>query len=148
MGSRCASKWITRIALAPQASGWPTKCVIGTDYTSKWRGMREVYPKFMGWERRGDYGPYYIRSKRVNGKVEKSYHGNGERAEIMSDFDRAMREIEDRSRIREASLSDCDLAVQDLHRQVDDVVDALLLLSGYHYHRGEWRMAKPRSRRR
>lgn len=102
----------------------------------------------MGWERRGDYGPYYIRSKRVNGRVEKHYYGNGELAAFRSDFDGAARKADDHFRGREASLSACDSAVQDLHRQVDDVVDALLLLSGYHHHRGEWRIAKPRSRRR
>ena len=55
----------------------------------------------MSWETRGVYGPYYTRSRRVDGRVVREYVGAGPLADIIAQADEAEREAHRLQRRRE-----------------------------------------------
>lgn len=97
----------------------------------------------MGWETRKRGGRYYIRSKKVNGRVRREYIGGGEVGRLASEMDaleREERRIEAeairRERVRSEEL---DGNVDSIWRAVEDLVKTILENVGFHCHKGEWR---------
>jgi hypothetical protein len=97
----------------------------------------------MAWEvRKGRR--YFYRSKRLpDGRVVKTYHGDGIAGAIAADFDRLKRLernfavachlllLEEISRVADP--------VSELCRVGDTILEAALLAAGYYRRRGEWR---------
>lgn len=96
----------------------------------------------MAWEYRGKKR-YYYQKKRVGKKVISVYVGTGPEAERTAREDelaRQKRKDERQARLqREAEIKALDDALSDLINFTKTLLDAHLLLNGYHYHRGEWR---------
>jgi hypothetical protein len=88
-------------------------------------------------------GKYYYRSRRINGRSVKVYLGCGAAAHLAARLDE--RERQDRRTEREAFLTEqvrlaaADLAFADARVLADLLVLATFILSGFHFHRDEWR---------
>ena len=98
----------------------------------------------MSWETRGVYGPYYTRSRRVDGRVVREYVGRGPLAEIIAQADEAEREARRLERRREREQLEQDRELDDLFGAysagVDELLRSVLEAAGYYRHkRGEWR---------
>jgi hypothetical protein len=98
----------------------------------------------MGWESRGGNGPYYTRSKKVNGRVVREYIGRGRVGELVAAMDARERQQHtaqadaDRRLIEEYEKAERLLA--ELCNSIDTLTRAVLYASGYHQHKhGEWR---------
>ena len=96
----------------------------------------------MGWEDRGGRR-YYYRKKRIGSRVFSEYVGAGWLAELEAEGD--MMEREQRRRQQE-EWEEMKAEVKALDRELDSVGDltrcltrAVLLLAGYHPHKGQWR---------
>lgn len=96
----------------------------------------------MGWETRGKQRVYY-RKRRIGDSVRSEYVGAGYSAELMAQLDaherqqaevcrRAFEEIQR----REDAI---DRQIDSIGEQLQQLVDATLLVSGYHQHRRQWR---------
>ena len=96
----------------------------------------------MGWEKRGHH-LYYYRKRREGKRVISEYVGRGELAEAIATLDALNRHEQEGER---AALRD----EREAQRDVDQVIDAaeellrvvtgaVLLASGYHRHKGQWR---------
>ena len=103
----------------------------------------------MAWEMRGRSGPYYTRSRRVQGRVVREYIGRGRVAELAAQLDALERE-ERQLRCRQLALErerlrGFDAALDGLCEATDLLVAAVLVQAGYHRHnRGEWRRRRER----
>jgi len=98
----------------------------------------------MSWETRGVHGPYYTRSRRVNGRVVREYVGRGPLADIIAKADAAEREARLLQRKREREQLEQDRELDQLFSAysagVDELLRGVLESAGYHRHkRGEWR---------
>jgi hypothetical protein len=98
----------------------------------------------MAWESRQRGGPYYTRSKRVNGQVVREYVGGGELARIVAEQDTINRTIREARRKRERNelerLKTADAAVEEFCKAVDSLTRAALVAAGYRNHKGgQWR---------
>ena len=98
----------------------------------------------MSWETRGVYGPYYTRSRRVDGRVVREYVGRGPLAEIIAQADEAEREARRLERGREREQLEQDRELDQLFSAysagVDELLRGVLEAAGYYRHkRGEWR---------
>lgn len=97
----------------------------------------------MGWEDRKGRGRYYTRSRRVGGRVVREYVGSGRVAELSADLDilkrneRLVDAAGQKQRVAEDAALDAEC--ERLSRLADLLGRAVLLSSGYHNHRGEWR---------
>jgi hypothetical protein len=99
----------------------------------------------MAWHRklRGPKSGYFYRSRRVGGKVVKLYVGRGPDAELAARLD--ARERQDRRAERAAFLAEqvrlavVDAAFADARDLIGLLVRAILITSGFHLHRTEWR---------
>jgi hypothetical protein len=101
----------------------------------------------MSWETRGVYGPYYTRSRRVDGRVVREYVGAGPLADIIAQADEAERAARRLERRREREQMEQDRELDDLFGAysagVDELLRSALEAAGYHQHkRGEWRRAR------
>jgi hypothetical protein len=96
----------------------------------------------MCWEKRGAR-EYYYRKSKVGGRVISEYIGCGSLAQSVS------LNIEKAKAYRERSLNlqkkviqvEADLS-QEIHQcrlLTSTLTEAILLISGYHSHKGEWR---------
>jgi hypothetical protein len=97
----------------------------------------------MAWERRGRGGPYYTRSRKVNGQVVREYIGTGGLAEAIArldTLDRDRRALEASEwRAAKAKAAERRGAVRALALLIDDALAVELAGRGYHEHIGEWR---------
>ena len=98
----------------------------------------------MSWETRGVYGPYYTRSRRLDGRVVREYVGRGPLAEIIAQADEAEREARRLERRREREELERDRRLDETFSTysagVDELLRSALEAAGYHRHkRGEWR---------
>jgi hypothetical protein len=97
----------------------------------------------MAWESRERGGPYYTRSKRVNGQVVREYIGGGELARIVAGQDAINRSIREAKQKWEQEELDRLAALGDPLGELCEVTEILarahLLADGYHEHKGEWR---------
>ena len=101
----------------------------------------------MSWETRGVYGPYYTRSRRVDGRVVREYVGRGPLAESIAQADEAEREACRLQRRREREQMEQDRELDETFSTysagVDELLRSALEAAGYHQHkRGEWRRAR------
>jgi hypothetical protein len=97
----------------------------------------------MAWETRNGKGPYYTRSRRVNGRVVREYIGTGPQAEQAAQEDEDAR-IEKALRAaawkaEKETVESLDGALESLDQGCDHLLAFVLEQAGYHYHRGEWR---------
>src|SRR4051794_28435895 len=100
----------------------------------------------MGWETRERGGPYYTRSRRLDGRVIREYVGAGPFAELAAAMDalkRCQRDEEaaywkgERERLEREAVF-----LRELEEAAEVLARATLVASGYHRHKGEWRMAR------
>jgi hypothetical protein len=97
----------------------------------------------MAWDKRRCGRRYYCRSVWVDGRSVKQYVGAGAAGRAAADRDQLDRL--DRRAKRDAWAAwdaKVDEATPPLDRfceTADLIVRAALIVSGYHYHRGEWR---------
>ena len=90
------------------------------------------------------HGPYYTRSRRVDGRVVREYVGAGPLADIIAQADEAEREAHRLQRRREREQMEQDRELDDLFGAysagVDELLRSALEAAGYYRHkRGEWR---------
>jgi hypothetical protein len=99
----------------------------------------------MAWERRGS-NLYYYQSKRVDGRVRKKYVGAGEVAEAVAHADETIRRRRadrcERARVELEEARTLASAGEELWEAADILAAAQLVASGYHRHKGEWRMRR------
>jgi hypothetical protein len=96
----------------------------------------------VSWELRGNRR-YYTRSRRIKGKLTRSYIGKGLEAEIAAAIDaanRAQRKVKsDAHRALFAHIEMLDSLTREMEESVRVLVEAVLLVAGYHRHdRGKW----------
>lgn len=97
----------------------------------------------MGWEnRRGKR--YYYRKRRIGDRVVSEYVGTGPEPEAAAALDELTRRAQEekrellrRERRRQRAI---DKELDGICLLIRNLVDAALLLTGYHNHRGEWRL--------
>jgi len=100
----------------------------------------------VAWERRGGDGVYYYKIERQGGRVRKRYIGNGELAHIIAHADETRRRVwAKRKAIERAELDEARSLASaggELYEAVEVLAVAELVASGYHRHKGEWRMRR------
>src|SRR5262249_15010880 len=112
---------------------------------------RRVGQRAMVWSRkqRGPRSGYYYRSKRIAGRPVKLDVGRGPDAELAGRLDE--RERQDRRAERAAFLAEqvrlaaAAVAFADARALVDLLVQATLVLGGFHNHHGQWRRRRGRA---
>lgn len=92
----------------------------------------------MAWER-----GYYYRKRRIGGQVVSEYIGTGPLAELIAEEDeqqRAEREAQ-RAQLRKLKRADrnIDRQIDEAGEMVRSVINALLLATGHHTHKRQWR---------
>lgn len=96
----------------------------------------------MGWEKRGN-SKYYYRKRRNGSRVVSEYIGTGLPAYLSMELDREekMEATYKREKLRayKREALAIDQEVLNYTRAVNGVLRALLLMSGYHPHKGSWR---------
>ena len=102
----------------------------------------------MGWEeRRGR--PYYYRSVREGKRVRKEYVGGGALGQLVAKHDeleRLQRKEEEASWKEERQRLERSAGfLRELEEAVEILTRAELLASGYHRHKGTWRMLRERT---
>ena len=104
----------------------------------------------MGWETRQRGGRYYTRSRRAGGRVVREDIGIGPTAELAALLDERVREEREAAaaawRAERARLEALDEPVTELCALTDALAAAVLLLSGCHQHKREWRRRRDHSR--
>jgi hypothetical protein len=94
----------------------------------------------MGWEQRGPYGPYYIRRRTVNGHERRHSYGSGPSAIQAALDDEIRRAAQESTRTARSHLHHLDAESGGLWQWIQTLMQASLLLAGYHqHHRGTWR---------
>ncbi len=97
----------------------------------------------MAWEQRGN-NRYYYTARRVNGRVVKIYHGNGEAARRQEKHADLLKLLEKKNqqRIQQEmnSLDELDRGVAEQAEIAELMARLALVEQGFHLHqRGEWR---------
>ena len=93
----------------------------------------------MGWEQRGAHW-YYIRKYRVNGRTVRRSLGRGPAAIQAAAIDAERRAQKEQARALRRELETLDNNVLTFIKLVDRLLQAHMLLAGYHqHHRSEWR---------
>ena len=100
----------------------------------------------MGWEQRRRGTSYYTRSRRVGGKVRRTYVGGGTLGEIAAledEYERRRREEGATYWKGEAERLKRDTAfLRELEAAAKILATAHLLAAGYRRHKGEWRLLR------
>jgi hypothetical protein len=96
----------------------------------------------MGWEKR-DNKTYYYRKERHGARVVSEYVGSDETAHLVDSLTRLMRERKNRQRAHErdtiARMERQECADGELFDAVEALMQATLLVEGFHRHKGTWR---------
>ena len=92
----------------------------------------------MGWENRKG-GKYYYHKTRIGSRVKSFYLGNSMHAyKLRAVMEERRREDKAfRKMVEEEKKKDSELKAH--HELVNQLADAVLILNGYHTHKGEWR---------
>jgi hypothetical protein len=97
----------------------------------------------VGWEIRERGGPYYTRSRRMEGRVVREYLGAGLVGRLSAEADRIKRERVEAEKVRhKRELEHLEALVSpaaELAEAAEVLVRDELLACGYHKHKGEWR---------
>lgn len=97
----------------------------------------------MSWEKRGDWGPYYTRSRRQGGKIQREYVGTGKPARIIATFDDLDREEREAKawtwREQKARDAELDGMIAEIVTATDALATAALIRAGYYQHHRTWR---------
>jgi hypothetical protein len=96
----------------------------------------------MGWEERN--GRYYYYDKvRENGRVVSRYIGKGLASKVIEATNEANRfereEMREERRRQKALDREIDLTIRGLSAQAKTLTETVLVVSGYHKHKGQWR---------
>ena len=97
----------------------------------------------MAWEKRGNT-QYYYTAKRKNGRVVKTYYGNGEAARRQEKHANLLKLLEKKNQLRIQqemdSLDELDRGVAEQAEIAEMIAKLALVEKGFHLHqRGEWR---------
>jgi hypothetical protein len=92
----------------------------------------------MGWEQRSNQR-YYYRKRRQGDRVVSEYVGTGELAAAAATLDALERELRQAERQRWAAIREADAQVQEICDLIQALVQAALLATGHHTHKGQWR---------
>jgi hypothetical protein len=99
----------------------------------------------VAWERRGS-NLYYYQSERINGRVRKKYVGTREVAQAIAHADQTIRQSRaaqsERARVEFKEARTLASAGEELWEAADILAVAELVASGYHRHKGQWRMRR------
>ena len=98
----------------------------------------------MAWEPRGRSHRYYTRSRRVDGRVQRTYFGRGPEAKLAAALDEHQQQDRQSQwavqRVESARLKDLIDVVQALNVLAETMSLAALFVAGYRQHdRGQWR---------
>jgi hypothetical protein len=106
----------------------------------------------MAWEARlGTKARYYYRSRRVDGRVLKTCYGTGDRATEAARQDaeasaaRAADEL--LARAEQAGYEPLDRLTDELDAGTDLLLESVLLATGHHQHKSQWRRQRHGSHR-
>jgi hypothetical protein len=96
----------------------------------------------MGWEYRNG-SRYYYRKERSGPRVRSVYVGRGEIAELSAELD-DMEQVQKETRFRKErrereTFKSLDASIDSLVALTSTLTDAVLIASGFHQHRREWR---------
>ncbi len=99
----------------------------------------------MAWEQRAGR-LYYYQKRRQGNRVISEYVGSGHLARLAGaldkhDQERRRRDREERSG-QQADLHLAELHIRRLSSSVLSVVQITLMVSGFHYHKGQWRKVR------
>ena len=96
----------------------------------------------MGWENRIG-SRYYYRKRREGRRVVSEYLGRGEFAELYSMMDNLERkQLKQKQESTRRELNQWKRIDQELNHTLDqwsDMAKAILIMAGYHTHKGQWR---------
>jgi hypothetical protein len=93
----------------------------------------------MGWERRGQHR-YYIHKQRVHGRTVRRSLGHGATAIAAADADTRRRQVREAAQAERQHLTMLDQQLNEVAHLIERLVQATLLVAGYHqHHRSEWR---------
>ncbi len=96
----------------------------------------------MAWEVRNGQR-YYYEKKRVKGRVTSVYVGSGDLAEQASEEQRKKRKQEKAKRAQNKQRRDkikaVEQAIKEQETDINLIIDACLIMSGYHFTKNEWR---------
>lgn len=96
----------------------------------------------MSWEYRGNQR-YYYRKTKVDGQIQAEYIGSGTVADFIARQDEIDRQRRAAAAAEWQAMVDDDQSLAETIAAVDDLVRTLtagvLLASGYHTHRRQWR---------
>lgn len=102
----------------------------------------------MGWEQRGNL-KYYYRKKRVGNRVVSEYLGRGKHVEKILRL-----EENERQKIRERNEQEAleidrirveSERIESLFQSARTLTHSILIASGYHTHKGQWRRRRVKS---
>ena len=88
-------------------------------------------------------GRYYYRSRRSGQRVETEYLGTGALAELIAEADACDQQLREQQRMEARAEQEAqrqlDRSIAAVGHLTQAVVQAVLLASGYHVHKGQWR---------
>jgi hypothetical protein len=91
---------------------------------------------------------YYYRNRRVGKRVVSEYVGGTFGAHCEAQRDQARRGLAEVARrdleVVKAEQAAIDAQLDELGAQLDELVDATLILAGYHQHKRQWRKKRER----
>jgi hypothetical protein len=100
----------------------------------------------MGWERRERGGSYFYRKEREGGRVRSIYVGKGELAGLIAQLENGRRTEREMQAAHERNLraidERVDASLDELSEMAETLTAAVLLASGYHTHKRQWRRAR------
>jgi hypothetical protein len=103
----------------------------------------------MAWLTKPSGRRYYYRRRKVGGRVVSEYIGSGYVADLAAQLDARdrLKQQAERERVRRdrAVQEELDEQVDEVGKQVTDLVTAVLLVSGYHTHKRQWRRFRDRN---
>lgn len=95
----------------------------------------------MGWEKRGGHEYYYTAKKR-NGRVVKMYWPGEAGVLLAKHIEQTKQDQAEKQKSMEAiqnHLDRIDYSLDELAELTKAAVEAVALLNGFHFHKGEWR---------
>lgn len=105
----------------------------------------------MSWETRGN-NSYYYQKKRVNGKVVSEYVGKGFLAQEIALMDLAERQERNKEaevmKKESTELKLLDQQVTQVTSFIKQLLEGVLIISGFHKHKGQWRKVRNGKNRR